>query len=39
MLGSPAMEARNAMRVYAVMNKLPDMYRQLGAIEKEINKK
>lgn len=39
MLGSPAMESRNAMRVYAVMNKLPDMYRQLGAIEKEINKK
>ncbi len=38
LLGSPAMEARNAMRSYAVMSKLPDMYRQLGQLEKEIQK-
>lgn len=37
-LGSPAMESRHAMRVYAVMNKLPDMYRRLNEIEKSINK-
>lgn len=34
MLGSPAMEARNAMRIYATMNKLPDMYRSLSELEK-----
>lgn len=37
-LGSPAMEASTAMRSYAVLAKLPDMYRQLGRIEKELDK-
>lgn len=38
LLGSPAMDARNAMRSYAVINKLPDMYRQLDRLDKEIQK-
>lgn len=38
LLGSPAMDARTAMRSYAVLSKLPDMYRQLGRIEKELSK-
>lgn len=37
-LGSPAMDASAAMRSYAVLAKLPEMYRQLGRIEKEISK-
>lgn len=36
MLGSPAMEARSAMRVYALMNRLPDMARRLSAVEQEM---
>lgn len=39
MLGSPAMEARNAMRAYAVLNKLPDLYRTVGQLEKMCNTK
>lgn len=38
LLGSPAMDAKQAMRVYATMNKLPEMYRSLGVLEKERNK-
>ena len=37
LLGAPAMDARGAMRTYAVMNKLPDMYRRLNELEKIIN--
>lgn len=37
LLGAPAMDARGAMRIYAVMNKLPDMYRRLNELEKIIN--
>lgn len=37
-LGSPAMDARTAMRSYAILSKLPDMYRQLGRIEQELEK-
>lgn len=36
MLGSPAMEARSALRVYATMNKLPDIARRLSILEQEI---
>lgn len=38
LLGSPAMDARNAMRSYAVMGKLPEMYRQVNRLEKVIQK-
>ena len=38
MLGSPAMDARNAMRAYAVLNKLPELYRTVGQLEREYNK-
>lgn len=38
LLGSPAMDARTAMRVYATLGKLPDMYRQLGKLEQELSK-
>lgn len=37
LLGSPAMEASSAMRVYAIMNKLPELYRSIAQMEKEIN--
>lgn len=36
LMGSPAMDARSAMRVYALMQKLPEIYRSLGAIEKDL---
>jgi UDP-3-O-[3-hydroxymyristoyl] glucosamine N-acyltransferase len=36
LLGAPAMNARNFMRSSAVFSKLPDMYRQLGQLQKEI---
>lgn len=39
MLGSPAMDARNAMRAYAVLNKLPELYRTVGQLEKMCNTK
>lgn len=38
LLGSPAMDARQAMRIYATMGKLPDMYKQIALLEKEIEK-
>lgn len=38
LLGSPAMDARTAMRSYAVMPKLADMYRQLNRLEQELSK-
>lgn len=34
--GSPAMEVGDAMRSFVVIPKLPDMYRRLGKLEKEI---
>lgn len=37
LLGSPAMDARTAMRVYATLSKLPEMYRQITQLEKELN--
>lgn len=36
LLGSPAMDARQAMRIYATMGKLPDMYRQIATLQKEL---
>lgn len=38
LLGSPAMDARLAMRSYAVQAKLPEMYRSLGRLEKELSR-
>ncbi|MBN1398581.1 MAG: UDP-3-O-(3-hydroxymyristoyl)glucosamine N-acyltransferase [Bacteroidetes bacterium] len=35
--GSPADEARKAQRVYAAMKMLPDMIREIGAIQKKID--
>lgn len=37
LLGSPAMDASSAMRVYAIMNKLPELYRTISRLEKELN--
>ncbi|MDO4691510.1 MAG: UDP-3-O-(3-hydroxymyristoyl)glucosamine N-acyltransferase [Porphyromonadaceae bacterium] len=34
--GSPAMELGDAMRSFVIIPKLPDMYRRLGKLEKEI---
>lgn len=35
-MGSPAMDAKQAMRTYAVQRKLPDLAQRLEALEKEI---
>lgn len=34
--GSPAMDVSDAMRSFVIIPKLPDMYRRLGALEKEV---
>lgn len=34
--GSPAMEVSEAMRSFVIIPKLPDMYRRLGKLEKEV---
>lgn len=39
MLGSPAMDARAAMRIYATLGKLPEMYRVLDRLEKGVSVK
>lgn len=36
-LGSPAMDAPVAMRAYAVLPKLPELYRTVGRLEREVN--
>ena len=36
MMGSPAIPVRNFFKSSVIIPKLPDMYRQLGALEKEI---
>ena len=35
-LGAPAIQARNFMRSSAIFNKLPEMYRTLGRLQREI---
>lgn len=35
-LGAPAIDAKNFMRSSAVFNRLPDMYRTLGQLQREI---
>ena len=35
-LGAPAIQARNFMRSSAIFNKLPEMYRTLGQLQREI---
>ena len=35
-LGAPAIQARNFMRSSAIFNKLPEMYRTLGPLQREI---
>ncbi|MDH6534961.1 UDP-3-O-(3-hydroxymyristoyl)glucosamine N-acyltransferase [Parabacteroides sp. 52] len=36
LLGAPAIDAKNFMRSSAVFNRLPDMYRTLGQLQREI---
>ena len=35
-LGAPAVNARGFMRSYAIFNRLPDIYRTIGALQREI---
>jgi UDP-3-O-[3-hydroxymyristoyl] glucosamine N-acyltransferase len=36
MIGAPAIDPKVFFKAQAVMKKLPDMYRELGALRKEI---
>ena len=36
LIGSPAMDAKDYFRAFAVYRRLPEMYRELGALRKEI---
>jgi len=36
LMGSPGMPLREAMRSFVIQPKLPDMYRRLQALEKEL---
>lgn len=35
-LGAPAIDAKNFMRSSAIFNRLPDMYRTMGQLQREI---